>query len=66
MKNVKFTEKEVEELLFLIEKRIEQNDLLIIQERRRKQNGFDSIFEYCVEYMELLNGIKDKLKSTEE
>lgn len=66
MKNVKFTEKEVKELLFLIEKRIELNDKLIIQEQIRKQNGFDSIFEYCVEYKELLTVIKDKLKSTDE
>lgn len=66
MKNVKFTEKEVKELLFLIEKRIELNDKLIVQEKIRKQNGFDSIFEYCVEYRDLLNGIKDKLKYTNE
>jgi hypothetical protein len=66
MKNVNFTEKEIKELLFLIEKRIELNDQLIVQENIRKQNGFDSIFEYCVEYKELLTGIKDKLKSTDE
>jgi hypothetical protein len=66
MKNVNFTEKEIKELLFLIEKRIELNDQLIVQENIRKQNGFDSIFEYCVKYKDLLNGIKDKLKSTDE
>ena len=61
-----FTKREVKELLSLIEKRIELNDNLIIQERIRKQNGFDSLFEYCVEYKDLLIGIKDKLKSTDE
>jgi hypothetical protein len=66
MKNVKFTEKEVKELLFLIEKRVELNEILIVQEKAREQNGFDSILNYCVEYRELLNGIKDKLKSTDE
>lgn len=66
MKNVKFTEKEVKELLFLIEKRVELNERLIVQEKAREQNGFDSILNYCVEYRELLNGIKDKLKSTDE
>lgn len=66
MKQFNLTEREVKELIFIIEKRLEQNDRLIIQERTRKQNGFDSIFEYCVEYKELLNGIKDKLKSTDE
>lgn len=40
-----FTKIEVKELLSLIEKRIELNDNLIVQERIRKQNGFDSIFE---------------------
>ena len=66
MKQLNFTKREVKELLSLIENRIELNDKLIVQERIRKQNGFDSIFEYCVEYKDLLIGIKDKLKSTDE
>lgn len=66
MKKVNLTGNEVKELLSLIEKRIELNERLIIQEKVREQNGFDSILNYCVEYRELLNGIKDKLKSTDE
>lgn len=66
MSQLELTKREVKELLSLIEKRIELNNQLIIQEEIRKQNGFDSILNYCVEYKELLNGIKDKLKSTDE
>lgn len=66
MKKLELTKREVKELLSLIEKRIELNNQLIIQETIRKQNGFDSILNYCIEYKELLNGIKDKLKSTDE